>query len=255
MKDLRRVIFHYHLFKNAGTSVDAILRSNFSNQWVAREFGPMQHHENIAAVGDWIRLEPRAIAFSSHTAMLPPPKCEGIEVFPLLFIRHPLDRVASVYAFERKQGLAGHEGYGPILARNSSLAGFVDVLLATPEHRQIRNFQTARLSQNFPNSNGHEHEHAKQALYTLPFVGIVDLFEQSVDAMIDWLAPSFPGFRPFSVHCNRAEERGAELQQRILDLEREIGPELFQKLIEANSLDLELYETARMRITNVRPAP
>jgi hypothetical protein len=34
----RNVILHFHLFKNAGTSLDALLKENFPTQWLTKEF-------------------------------------------------------------------------------------------------------------------------------------------------------------------------------------------------------------------------
>src|SRR5262249_29168921 len=34
----RCVLIHYHLFKNAGSSIDAILQQNFSDRWISLEF-------------------------------------------------------------------------------------------------------------------------------------------------------------------------------------------------------------------------
>jgi hypothetical protein len=49
----RTIILHYHLFKNAGTSVDAILKRNFGDKWVTSEFPPMGGN-NTALVEEWI---------------------------------------------------------------------------------------------------------------------------------------------------------------------------------------------------------
>src|SRR3972149_2125526 len=124
---MRKVILHYHLFKNAGTSVDALLKTNFEGRWVTREFGGGPHAANVAKVRQWVEEEKDAVAFSSHTTMLPPPKVEGVQFFPIVFVRHPIDRIASAYAFERKQK---ENGFGAVLARNTSLGAYIDVRLA-----------------------------------------------------------------------------------------------------------------------------
>src|SRR5258708_242269 len=120
---MRNLIFHYHLFKNAGTSVDAILKANFSGRWVTREFNGGPHAANVARVGQWVEEEKDAVAFSSHTAMLPPPSLEDVQFFPVVFVRHPIDRIASAYAFECKQP---GDGFGAVLARNTTLGGYID---------------------------------------------------------------------------------------------------------------------------------
>ena len=47
---MKTVILHYHLFKNAGTSLDAAFKENFSEEsgeWVTKEF-PAQPSQNSA---------------------------------------------------------------------------------------------------------------------------------------------------------------------------------------------------------------
>ena len=110
---LRKIILHYHLFKNAGTSVDQVLQQNFGSRWVTREF---QHRGNPAVhrkeVAEWIVAHPDACAFSSHTLELPPPQIDGVEILPVIFIRHPIDRIVSAYSFERRQG---GDGFGSVV--------------------------------------------------------------------------------------------------------------------------------------------
>ena len=48
---MRTVILHYHLFKNAGTSVDRLLQRNFPDAWATREFSG---RNNTAQVIEWI---------------------------------------------------------------------------------------------------------------------------------------------------------------------------------------------------------
>ncbi|MHC4588862.1 MAG: hypothetical protein ACYTAQ_05875 [Planctomycetota bacterium] len=50
-----------------------------------------------------VRERPDVIAFSSHQARFPVPTDDAVEFHPIIFLRHPITRVASVYAFERRQ--------------------------------------------------------------------------------------------------------------------------------------------------------
>ena len=117
------VIIHYHIFKNAGTSLDLMLERNFAQQWTEAEFPPRDKDglSNSRLVEDFLREHPNLLALSSHTAQLPLPKLER-EVFPIVFIRHPLDRLMSAYAFERVQKADTH---GARLAKQHDFAGYV----------------------------------------------------------------------------------------------------------------------------------
>jgi len=239
---IRNSIVHYHLFKNAGTSVDEVLKANFPNRWVTREFSDGQQKANVAQVGQWIEQEKDAVAFSSHTAMLPPPELDGVKIFPILFVRHPIDRIASVYVFERNQA---SDSFGAVLARNTSLAGYIDVRLS--HDRQCRNFHTARLAQMFMGQVGDETTLALRALEELPFVGLVEAFDQSMLHLAEWLSPHFPGFHAIPVANNVMRDRTIPLEQKLENLRAEIGRELYERLLEANRGDLALYDAVRKR--------
>ncbi|HSV68814.1 MAG TPA: hypothetical protein VLI72_01780 [Methylibium sp.] len=246
---MRKVILHYHLFKNAGTSVDELLKRNFGARWVTREFNggaPAAHRAELAR---WLADERDAVAFSSHTAQLPPPAPAGVECFPLLFVRHPIDRIASAYAFETKQGGGG---FGAVLARNTTLAGYIEVRLSLGHDRQCRNFHVTRLAQMFPADSGDELSRALRAIETLPFVGLVEAFDTSVERMAAWLTPHFAGFRAASVAKNVTRDRSVPLADRLAALRTEVGEALWGQLLEANRDDLAVYEAiaARYRATD-----
>ena len=59
MDNNKTIILHYHLFKNAGTSIDSILKDNFDDQWVSKEF--KNALSNSAQVTEWIQDNPNAI--------------------------------------------------------------------------------------------------------------------------------------------------------------------------------------------------
>ncbi len=241
---IRNAIVHYHLFKNAGTSVDEVLKANFPNQWVTREFSDGQQSVNIAQVGQWIQQEKDAIAFSSHTAMLPPPRLDGVQIFPIIFVRHPIDRIASVYAFERNQV---SDSFGAVLARSTTLAGYIEARLS--RDRQCRNFHVAKLAQMFSGDEGDEITLAFRALENLPFVGLVEKFDQSIVRLVEWLSPHFPGFHAIPVARNVTRDRSIPLEQRLENIRAEIGNDHYECLLDANREDLALYDAVRKRLS------
>lgn len=238
---MRKVILHYHLFKNAGTSVDAMLKQNFGAAWGTREFDG-SHGQVLQQVGDWIRSHPHVVAFSSHTAHLPPPKGPALECFPVLFVRHPIDRIASAYYFERKQG---GDGFGAVLARNTSLAGYIEVRLALSYDAQCRDFHCHRLAQMFPSDTGNQAERALRAVKALPFVGLVEAYEQSIRRMTDWLQPHFPQVQAVVMARNTSRDHEAPLAARLAEVREEIGDALYGRLEEINRADFAVYEAVR----------
>lgn len=195
---MRTIILHYHLFKNAGTSLDAILKQNFPDRWVTQEF-PGQN--NTAQVIDWIQDSPDAVAFSSHTMMGPLPRIGGVNIVSVMLLRDPIARIRSAYKFERQQE---NDNFGATLAKHTDLEGYVRVRLSMPHDRQCRNFQTWRLASLVPGPEP-ELERAIAALEQLSVVGQVDAFDDTVANLKDALSDSYPAFEASSVHANRTD--------------------------------------------------
>lgn len=252
----RAVVLHYHLFKNAGTSVDAMLRQNFGEAWAQQEFpvagGRAVRRSNAAAVAAYIEANPQLRAVSSHTALLPVPAIEGVDIFPVLFIRHPIDRLASAYRFERRQNA---DTFGARLARQTDFAGYVRALLDRRGNGVARNFQVMRLAYGSPGAAGSEFDRAMQTLDRLPFIGLVEAFEQSLDELERLLAPIHPGFRAVAYTKNVSRDGGGTLSSRLAAIEAELGPELHARLLEANAHDLQLFQMVADRYKRIAAPP
>ena len=239
----RTVIIHYHIFKNAGSSVDEMLRHNFGSAWVEEEFpGSGAGRSNAQAVGDYLRARPELAALSSHTALLPPPAVAGVAVFPIICVRHPIDRLYSAYLFERAQRA---DTLGARLAKERDFAGYLRALLQPPSGRQARDFQTARLAMNEVAAAGTEIERARRAITDLPFVGLVEDYPQSLQRLETLIRPSFPNFRALEVKKNVT--RAGTLKQRLAEIRKLLGRELFEAIRAANRRDLKLYRIVAKR--------
>lgn len=240
---MRKVILHYHLFKNAGTSLDAAFKENFKgDEWVTEEFlgQPVKNREMVK---QWIIDNPQAKCFSSHTAILPPPRIEGIEVLPVIFMRHPIDRIASAYEFEKKQG---GDGFGAVLARNTDFKGYVETRLALPTDRQCRNFHIQRFATMFGEKQGDEFTRAKMAMDNLPFVGVVEDFSGSLGKLEDWLKQEgFEGLKIRPIEKNVSRDNRAPLDEKIERIENELGKKISQRLHDANINDIKIYNRLR----------
>lgn len=247
---MRKIIFHYHFFKNAGTSLDAQLKRNVpQGKWVTREF-PEPLQSNREAVAEWVREEQDALVFSSHTAYLPPPDVTGISVLPVIFIRHPIDRIASVYTFERSQNT---DSFGATLARHTNLAGYIETRLSLPLDRLCRNFHSQRFAFMYGESFGPDLIRAQKAVEELPFVGVVDRFDDSLVRLEKWLhAEGFDQFRLEPVKENVTRDISSPLADKLDTIRHEVGDIIYQKLLDANAEDLLLYEQACRNLTKDR---
>lgn len=243
---MRKAIFHYHFFKNAGTSIDVLLKRNFPEQWVTKEFNPTRYPINSEEVKNWIIAEENAVAFSSHTAFLPVPEIPDTEIFPIVFFRHPIDRIASAYAFERIQGA---DTNGSILARSTTLKGYIEAQLEHSNYSQCRNFHISKLLHMFRNESGDHAELAIKAIERLPFIGVVEKYDESIQRLIAWLSPHFPKMKAISVTKNVTRDHSLPLEQKLEHIRSEIGADFYLKLLEANAGDFALYHAVLKRYT------
>lgn len=227
MASQKSIILHYHLFKNAGTSFDEMLKINFGSAWSEAEF-PDETGNNSALVAKWIAASPGISAIGSHTAIGPLPIVENVRIYSVLFLRDPVSRIASAYRFERRQQ---SDTVGSRLARENDLEGYVRGRLAIPGDRQCRNFQVRRLAA-FVMTREPELERARRALRMLSFVGKVEAYADSVERFVRRVAPAFPGIRPHVTHTNRTDADEEQIPQRVVDLIRD-----------ANLDDVRLLET------------
>lgn len=241
---MRTVILHYHLFKNAGTSMDATLNRNFPGDlWVTREFSS-DPNTNAEQLKQWITDEPQAICFSSHTAFLPPPEVEGITIIPVIFMRHPIDRIVSAYSFERNQGA---DNFGSTLARNTTLSGYIETRLAMPNDHQCCNFHVEKFSRMFGKGDNPTQRlvNAKKAIEALPFVGDVGDFDNSIKRLEALLKDN--GLEvDLTAEKKNVSRQPKTIEEKLQSLQESMGEELYDKLMAANKEDLELYELLKV---------
>ncbi|WP_137702698.1 sulfotransferase family 2 domain-containing protein [Marimonas lutisalis] len=233
---MRTVVLHYHLFKNAGTSIDRILQKNFGDKWVTREFAA-NGGDNSAEVAEWIASTPEAIAYSSHTMLGPVPEVAGVEIIPVLLLRNPIDRIKSAYRFERKQEA---DTWGAQLAKEHDLEGYVRARLARPGDRQCRNFQTDRLARMCP-GDGPELERALGALEFLKTHGVlgrVEAFDDAMQRLSNCLKHRYPDFKWESTRANVTEKSKAH--NDAVEFDEELARNNSEDLILWNSLSPEM---------------
>ncbi len=243
---MRKVILHYHLFKNAGTSLDAAFKENFSEEkgeWVTKEF-PNQPAANREQVRQWILDNPQAKCFSSHTALLPLPKFEDIEVFPVIFVRHPIDRIASAYSFEKKQGA---DTFGSVLARNTSLKGYIETRLSLKNDKQCRNFHAQHFRIEQP---ANSKQSVSDILGELPFIGLVEQYGDSLE-VLNRLLKEF-GFKNLTLNAfnQNVSRENSMLKDKMEMIKSTVSEDFYDKLKAINELDFVIYQLIAERYSS-----
>ena len=244
----RNVIVHYHLFKNAGTSVDKLLKHCFKEQWYSYDKQEPGGRIPTVELEQILETRPDILAISSH--QIRPPFPTNVTAFPIIFLRHPIVRARSAYLFEWKKflGLATPKG---------SFAEYVDHKLSLYRANAIENFQTFVLSNDLRDTfRGHTSDddshylmRAKQRLDALPVFGIVEEYAESIRRFHAWLHPVFDAFENLTFHENVLHEEPLSIASHLERIEQELGSGRYAALLDRNAMDMELYEYARTRFT------
>lgn len=240
------IVAHYHLFKNAGTSVDVILEQNFGSAWSKIEFPKISRQSNSHLVQNWLEQQ-NISAFSSHTALFPLPSLDNTLVLPIVFLRHPLIRLWSVYNFERKHRQVLNASIK--LAQSKNFAGYLNYQLDQLSNRSCRNFQTYRFSWLNSQPNKTELERALDGLDWLSIVGIVDEFDLSMELYRQAIAKYYPLFQFQSVHKNITSERNLSQDEKLDLIRTNLDHNTYQRLLDANQDDLQLYAAAKNKLS------
>lgn len=255
----RDILVHVHIFKNAGSSIDASLKTSFGRRW--RNIDPpdpaacIGNLELVTALSECPSLE----AVSSHQLRFPLEGAEAIRLHPFLLLRHPLDRARSIYDWERlPQRQQVSNAPHTRQAGESTFREFIAWCLQAAK-APIANYQTRLCSLRHNGSkpgdwridpNMINLSEALDFLPSLPVVGIVEEFDATVLALNATFGLVFGtlNFEFTRKNTTRAASFGHDLSDRLQALEQELGPALYRELLRHNELDLELYEWARRRL-------
>ena len=259
----RNVLLHYHIFKNAGTTFERVLDDNYGDGHITFD-GPFSFSViNQDQLSTIIQRHPNAIACSSHQIYLPSPSATQFRPIPVVFIRHPLLRIRSVFLFGKRSA----EKVLETVKRSDPLAGLEEWITQKLSENllQISNLQTSMLSRcyNLPpkleGREGRAHLDLQLAinhLSVVPCLGRVEYFDIDVSSFAETLSRFDI---PFVYTKRRAENVSSPdfqntVEEQLRSMERSLSPETWQKLHWLNHQDLALYEIAHemveKRLTN-----
>lgn len=239
---MNNVIVHYHIFKNAGSTIDWILKKNFGD--LARAFdgadpeGTLPNHTIL----DYLSKNPDSKAVSSHQLRLPLPKSDNYNLIPILFIRHPFDRAFSVYSYFRR---TGDDYIFSVKARTLDMKEFFDWYFKT-DNPTMRNLQTIYLTKRdfFDKLGDTDYEFAVERMRSIPILGVVERMDESLVVAEKVLANAFSKIDCSYVMQNVSPDRSGNYLDRIsLGLTR-LGDTLAKQLEESNTLDISLHKEA-----------
>ena len=238
---MRDIIFHAHIFKNAGTTIDSILQNNFGDRFLED-----RNDEQIRSDPEYVRKtilnNPRLAAMSSHSVRLPLGDIEGIAFHTLVMLRDPLLRIRSVYDFERQQKA---QTPGAVAAKKMNFKEYVSWRMLPEVPATIRNMQTKYLLSNrFSATDSLTQSHLQEAISFLDenrLIGIVERFETSMNIFENYLSGIFAGLNFSYTAKNVSNTSQLSREVRLEKIQEELGSNLMHKVVQENQFDIELY--------------
>lgn len=137
---MRYVITHGHIFKNAGTTFDHALEKAFGKDFCDHRDDMAMRKGGSEYLKQFIMDNPSLKAISSHHLCNPLPISDEFTCIPIYFLRNPIERIVSVYNFERRQKDITK---GAEMASKLSLIDYVKWRMSPETPKVISNYQTA----------------------------------------------------------------------------------------------------------------
>jgi len=243
----RQVLVHYHVFKNAGSTLDSILEANFGDRF-ARLDGD-RHDSNVCndALIAFLERLPALAAVTSHHLRPPKPADPRFAFHDIVFIRHPLARLASAYAFYRRA--APNTDPLAAAAKLRGLQAFFDWLI--DDHpRYVSNVQVnliANAGAWLPRAD--DLARAVRIVQEATIAGTVERFDESAVAAEHVLSPHFRGIE-FSYVAQNVSCGPRSLDAQLHLMRTACGTGLYNHLVELNRLDLALFDTATETVSH-----
>ncbi len=249
---MRKVLVHYHLFKNAGTSVDQCLNSSFGESWKAFDPPPNRGMYTSNEFEKIIKSNPDIVAFSSH-CLVPPVRLNDIEVSPIIILREPISRIMSAFKFEW-----GVQNEAP--KTDNDLVAYVEKKFSMRRRNAIENFQTMRLAVTDPSAtypcnqlcDDEIYDNACQFIDSLPAFGLVEKFPESIEWLQSTYVNDFPKLELQPVSTNVTRTADLSLSDIHQQIENTVGSKLYAEIVARNLLDIRLYAYASQRFSALR---
>jgi hypothetical protein len=251
------VLVHLHIYKNAGSSIDRLLAESFGGAWTTFE-DLSQDIIDCHRLRGLLAAKPGLRAVSSHRFRAPLPHRAAK---PIVMLRHPVDRARSIYHFARRDPTQRDH---PV-ARNGSFAEYIEHYLPKADAGVvIRNYQVVHLSDASLRSRHNTQlaratpgdlALAKARLTEWRVFGLVRRFSDSCRLFAAAYEADFPELRLRDVRENVSTDATLTDADALTLAQAELGGATFGRLLDANALDLELYEFAQRRFVEISAAP
>jgi hypothetical protein len=243
---MRCVLLHYHIFKNAGSTIEEIFERSFG-----KAFSRIETPDREGLVSDQDLLEFLAQnrstkAISSHQIRYPTPRFPGFLFLDVVLLRDPIDRIRSIYDFYHLRPATGD----PLseLAQGS-LGDFVAGLVEQ-QQLYIKNVQVNQLACAGDSDEPEERDFliAEERIRHAAFLGVVDCFNKSMAAGEHRLQTVFPELDCAQLAENVTGGMEGDLADRITKVRAACHKSAYAELLRLNALDMRLANCARAEV-------
>lgn len=249
MPSRRTVVVHYHIFKNAGTTLDSVLGRALGPAYSFEQEDPDSslHAEDLAAL---LNARPEIRYVTSHALRPPRPSIPGCHVVDVVFLRHPVDRFRSMYDFHRSGGGGGRAEEA---AKRFHMRDFA-AWLAVEAPWNFFDPQTSMMG----NSGDFFHppvepmfETAWRRVQGVRVLGTVELLRESLgyaNVCLRGVLPSLDLLAEPIASLNVSAARHPTLEGRTRAVRDALGNSRFDTLLEALQFDMRLWELATAEV-------
>ena len=248
---MRTVICHYHIYKNSGTSFDKLLAENYGDNHICFD-GPFPFfsidQEQLSRV---IERRKNIVAFSSHQIQLPVPPSLDFDVLPVVFVRHPLLRIQSIYRFKKQT----YDGTTTSKAAVEMLFGeWLEYCFSNPQEiTHISNAQTRMLGAAYrqkplmrrkPNMMEYDIKQAIRNIGSVELLARTEHFGEDVARFPEILNKRGVEFRYLDIAPQNITSKDCHqsIDQRLEKVRDLLEEGAYQKLVMANMQDIELFD-------------
>jgi hypothetical protein len=239
----RFVVLHYHIMKNAGSTLAAVLEREFAGSFLDLDSDCPNGLVTATELLDYLEAHPGVAALSSHQIRFPSIQSDTIVPFELCLIRHPLDRLESLYTYS-----LSHDDSTVIsnLARRTELRGFISELVDGFPHFAC-NAQVTLIANGSRFTRPPDEDDLQRAIATIRKIslpGVVCRFDESMVTAEYFLRPAFPTLQLHYRIENATRPAARSMEEREHHLRQALGEDLFRELGILNELDLQLVRAA-----------
>lgn len=200
-------IVHMHIFKNAGTTLDAVFKPYFGDSFVSFDLEKpgarigLQQLQSLLGERDDMRY------LTSHQVGFPLPSLPDRPIFPIFMLRDPFERVPSSFYFERDVQKR--------LDPEMTLEAYVRRHLNSPFVTATLGLQSFTLSDARFNPTarrdylqGEGFHQAMRNLQSTAVFGLVERFDDSIILLTRFFERYFPGISDLAVQGSERMNAG-----------------------------------------------